>query len=166
MVVTSWSVIAKSWQLKDHLRWVFRKNSMKFSVRFDYLLILLLQVAMLYYYMITCPSRMFYDHMSFQNVLWSHDLITWYDYLIPVLFISCLCCTIWYWRSNVQMHRKLFPFWGSHNMICLISWPLLIASRRDWYRSKGLLKGFKLVLRPWESSKNWRRYDQMKFITV
>ena len=50
-------------------------------------------------------------------------------------------------------------------MICLISQPLLIASRRDWYQSKGLLKGFKLALRPWESSKNWWRYDQMKFVT-
>jgi len=41
----------------------------------------------------------------------------------------------------------------------------LIASRRDWYRSKGLLKGFKLALRPWESSKIWWRYDRMKFVT-
>jgi len=41
----------------------------------------------------------------------------------------------------------------------------LIASRRDWHRSKGLLKGFKLVLRPWESSNIWWRYDQMKFVT-
>jgi len=42
----------------------------------------------------------------------------------------------------------------------------LIASRRDWHRSKGLLKGFKLALRPWESSKIWWRYDQMKFVTL
>jgi len=41
----------------------------------------------------------------------------------------------------------------------------LIALRRDWYRSKGLLKGFKLALRPWESSKIWWRYDRMKFVT-
>jgi len=51
-------------------------------------------------------------------------------------------------------------------LICLISQPILIASRRDWYRSKGLLKGFKLTLRPWESSKNWWRYVQMKFVTL
>ena len=50
-------------------------------------------------------------------------------------------------------------------MICLISRPLLIASRRDWHQSKGLLKGFKLALRPWELSKIWWRYDQMKFVT-
>jgi len=31
--------------------------------------------------------------------------------------------------------------------------------RHDWYLSKGLLKGFKLDLRPWELSKNWWRYD-------
>jgi len=30
---------------------------------------------------------------------------------------------------------------------------------------KGLLKGFKLALRLWESSKIWWRYDQMKFVT-
>ena len=50
-------------------------------------------------------------------------------------------------------------------MICLISRPLLITLRRDWHRSKGLLKGFKLALRPWESLKNWWRYGQMKFVT-
>jgi len=41
----------------------------------------------------------------------------------------------------------------------------LIASRRDWYRSTDLLKGFKPVLKQCESSKNWWRYDQMKFVT-
>ena len=51
-------------------------------------------------------------------------------------------------------------------MICLISWPLLIASRHDWYLLKGLLKGFKLALRPWESSNNWWKYDRMKFVTL
>jgi len=30
---------------------------------------------------------------------------------------------------------------------------------------KGFYKGFKLALRPWELSKNWWRYDQMKFVT-
>ena len=51
-------------------------------------------------------------------------------------------------------------------MICLIFRLLLIASRRDWYQLKGLLKGFKLALIPWESSKNWWRYNQMKFVTL
>jgi len=64
-----------------------------------------------------------------------------------------------YWRFNKRYH-------GGYQLICLISRPLLIASRRDWYRSKGFLKGFKLVLRPWESSKNWWRYDQMKFVIL
>ena len=31
-------------------------------------------------------------------------------------------------------------------MICLISRPLLIASRRDWYRSKGLSKGLSVAI--------------------
>jgi len=63
-----------------------------------------------------------------------------------------------YWWFNKQYH-------GGYQLICLISQPLLIASRHDWYRSKGLLKGFKLALRLWELSKNWWRYDWMKFVT-
>jgi len=63
-----------------------------------------------------------------------------------------------YWWFNKWYH-------SGYQLICLISWPLLITSRRDWYRSKGLFKGFKLALRPWELSKNWWRYDRMKFVT-
>jgi len=63
-----------------------------------------------------------------------------------------------YWRFNKRYH-------GGYQLICLISRPILIALRRDWYRSKGFLKGFKLALRPWESSKNWWRYGWMKFVT-
>jgi len=63
-----------------------------------------------------------------------------------------------YWRFNKQYH-------GGYQLICLISRPILITSRRDWYRLKGLLKGFTLDLRPWESSKNWWRYGRMKFVT-
>ena len=40
-------------------------------------------------------------------------------------------------------------------MICLISWPILIFSRCDWHRLKGLFKGFQVLLRLWESSKIW-----------
>jgi len=64
-----------------------------------------------------------------------------------------------YWWFNERYH-------GGYQLICLISRPLLIALRCDWYQSEGLLKGFKLALRPWELSKNWWRYDQMKFVTV
>jgi len=64
-----------------------------------------------------------------------------------------------YWRFNKRYH-------GGYQLICLISRPILIASRRDWYRLKGLYKGFKLVLRPWELLKNWWRYGQMKFVTL
>jgi len=64
-----------------------------------------------------------------------------------------------YWWFNKWYH-------GGYQLICLISRQLLIASRRDWYQSKGLPKGFKLALRPWESSKNWWRYDQIKFVTT
>jgi len=51
-----------------------------------------------------------------------------------------------YWRFNKQ-------YYGGYQLICLISWPILIAL------------GFLQPLRPWESSKNWWRYGQMKFVT-
>jgi len=63
-----------------------------------------------------------------------------------------------YWQFNKRYH-------SGYQLICLISRPILIALRRDWYRSKGLFKGFKLDLRPWELSKNWWRYGRMKFVT-
>jgi len=57
-------------------------------------------------------------------------------------------------------------YYGSYQLICLISWPILIALRRDWYQLKDLFKGFWVLLRPWESLKNWWRYGQMKFVTA
>ena len=101
------SVNAKSWWLKVYLRWVFRKNSMEFSIEFDYLLIL--------FYKWLCST------ITWSHVLPEHSMITWLYHVIwlpdfPMLFISCLHYTIWYWRSNVQTCGKLFPFWGSHNM--------------------------------------------------
>jgi len=63
-----------------------------------------------------------------------------------------------YWWFNKWYH-------SGYQLICLISWPILIASRHDWYWSKGLFKGFLQLLRPWELLKNWWRYGQMKFMT-
>jgi len=63
-----------------------------------------------------------------------------------------------YWWFNKQYH-------GGYQLICLISQPLLIALRCDWYLSKGFFKGFWVPLIPWELSKNWWRYGQMKFVT-
>jgi len=79
-----------------------------------------------------------------------------------------------FWCLKAKLRSWQFPrYWrfmkwyhGGYQLICLISQPLLIASRRDWYQSKGLFKGFKLALRLWESSKNWWRYDWMKFVTT
>ena len=64
-----------------------------------------------------------------------------------------------YWWFNKQYH-------GGYQLICLISWPILIASRRDWYLSKGLFKSFPQPLRLWKLSKNWWRYGWMKFVTL
>jgi len=103
----NWGIITESWRLRDYSRWVFRKNLMEFSVGFGYLLILLYKWLYPYYYMITCPSRIFYNHM-----IWLPNL--------PMLFISWLHYVTWYWRSNVQMCGKLFPFQGSHNTRILL----------------------------------------------
>jgi len=64
-----------------------------------------------------------------------------------------------YWQFNKQYH-------SGYQLICLIYQPLLITSRRDWYQSKGLFKGFPLPLRPWELMENWWRYSRMKFVTM
>jgi len=63
-----------------------------------------------------------------------------------------------YWQFNKQYH-------GGYLLICLISWPLLIASRYDWYLLKGLFKSFWDPSRLYESLKNWWRYGWMKFVT-
>ena len=57
-----WAVIA----LSDHPRWMFRKNSMEFFVGLGYYL----------YYFIVAVQLLVHDHISFQNVLWSPDLVT------------------------------------------------------------------------------------------
>jgi len=57
-----WTVIA----LSDHPRWMFRKNSMEFFVGLGYYL----------YYFIVAVQLLVHDHISFQNVLWSPDLVT------------------------------------------------------------------------------------------
>jgi len=62
-----WAVIA----LSDHPRWIFKKNSMEFFVRLlNYL-----------YYFTSGYTLLTHNHISFWNVLWSHDPVPWYDYL-------------------------------------------------------------------------------------
>ena len=63
-----------------------------------------------------------------------------------------------YWQFNKRYH-------SGYQLICLISRPILISSRCDWYLSKGLFKGFLQPLRPWESSKNWWRYEDLNVCT-
>ena len=48
-----------------------------------------------------------------------------------------------YWWFNKRYH-------SGYQLICLISQPLLIASKHDWYLSKGIFKGFREPLRPWD----------------
>ena len=44
-----------------------------------------------------------------------------------------------YWQFNKRYH-------GGYQLICLISWPILISSRRDWYRSKRSLQGLSVAI--------------------
>jgi len=64
-----------------------------------------------------------------------------------------------YWQFNKWYH-------GSYQLICLISQPILIASKCDWHILKGIFEGFPQLLRPWELLKNWWRYGWMKFVTI
>jgi len=57
-----------------------------------------------------------HDHVSFQNVLWSPDLIMWSDYLSSLLFISQPHCMTWGFGLSAQMCEKIFSFWGSYNI--------------------------------------------------
>jgi len=85
-VESSSFVTTRSWRLKDHSRWVFRKNSMEFSIGFDYLLILL--------YKWLCFT------VTWSHVLLEHSMTTWpchmtwlpefpcYLYLDPVVWLD------------------------------------------------------------------------------
>ena len=52
--------------LSDHPRWIFKKNSIEFFVGLDYYL----------YYFTVAVLLLVYNHMFFQNILWSLDLVT------------------------------------------------------------------------------------------
>jgi len=67
-VESSSFVITESWQLRDHSRWVFRKNLMEFSIGFDYLLILL--------YKWLCST------ITQSHVFPEHSMITWLYHMI------------------------------------------------------------------------------------
>jgi len=66
----------------------FRKNSMGFSVRLDYLLILLYKWLYPYYYTVTCPSRTFYNHMIV--IMWYNYLISHAIYILTLLYVLML----------------------------------------------------------------------------
>ena len=51
--------------LSDHPRWIFKKNLMEFFLGLDYYL----------YYFTVAVLLLVHDHMFFQNVLWSLDLV-------------------------------------------------------------------------------------------
>ena len=83
---------------------MFRKNLIEFFIGLD---------SYLYYFYSGCTISP-----------WSHALpecsmITWpcHMTLVPTLFISQPHCMSWGFGSSVQMLRKLFPFWGSHNTL-------------------------------------------------
>jgi len=107
-VVSSSFVIAKSWRLKDHPRWMFRKNSMEFFV------------GLLNYLYKFC--RGYATTNPWSHILLEYSTITWPCHMIwlpkfPHLFIAWLCCVTWCCQSSFQMRGKFFPLWGSHNTL-------------------------------------------------
>jgi len=115
-----WAVIAFS----DHPRWMFRKNLMEFFIKLlnylyyftsGYTLLVPWSHVLLECSMITCPSGMFYDHMSFWNVLWSHDTVTWYDYLSShTIYILTLLYDLILWIKCKRTSRAVLShYWGS-----------------------------------------------------
>jgi len=70
----------------------------------------------------------------------------------------------WSWQFlRYQWFNK--QYYSSYLLIYLISWPILISLKHNWYWLKGLFKGFWVPLILLESSKNWLRYGQIKFVT-
>ena len=63
-----------------------------------------------------------------------HQMVTW--------AVTCI------WISNHNCPKQFNKqYYSGYQLICLISWPILIASRHDWHQSKGLFKGFLQPLR-------------------
>ena len=115
-----WSLYLKAWHanvlsrgsecLSDHPRWMFKKNSMEFFVGLQ---------SYLYYCYSGCTLKS-HDHLlfpecsmvtcSFQNVLWSPDLVTWL-WLTQSLSCLLLRCIL----GCLKCVGNLFPTRGSHN---------------------------------------------------
>ena len=139
-----------------------KENSMEFSL-------ISLPTYILYYcdYALILPWSSCYS--SHVTVTWP-SVTLWQSHVILSHAPPCSCKSKEKEKEkkrNINNDLAILPSHdSSYQLICLISRPLLIALRRDWHQSKGLLKGFKLALRLWESSKIWWRYDQMKFVTA
>ena len=89
--------------LSDHPRWMFKKNSMEFSVGLQ---------LYLYYYYSGCTLKS-HGHMFFPEC----SMITWpchviLTYWVPTLFISLLHCMLWGFGLSVQMWGKPFSCLG------------------------------------------------------
>jgi len=83
--------------------------------------------------------------------------------LSPYRSFWCLKAKHQLWQFlRYQWFNK--QYYSGYLLIYLISWPLLIALKHDWYWLKGLFKGFCVPLRLWELLKNWWRYGQIKLV--
>jgi len=87
--------------LSDHPRWMFRKNSMEFFVVLSYYL---------YYFTVAILLRV-QNHMFFQNILWSPDLVMWYDYLSShaYLYLHPIVC--------LEVIDQIFKCTGSYFLL-------------------------------------------------
>ena len=68
----------------------FRKNSMEFSIGLNYLLILLYKWLYTTSSMITCPSGMFYNHLTLSRDISSHAVYIFSSLYDLIFAIKCL----------------------------------------------------------------------------
>ena len=125
----SLTVITKSWRLRDYSRWVFRKNSMEFSIGLNYLLILLYKWlyttspqshVLLECSMITCPS----------HVIWLHKFPC-YLYLVFIVWLD-ICDQVFEHMGNFLLLGALITLtWSKRDILSTLGQTYMRSQKLD-----------------------------------
>ena len=112
-VVSSSFVITKSWWLKDHLRWVFRKNSIEFLIG--------LTTYLYYFY------KWLYTTSPWSHVFLEYSVITCPCHVIWLLKFPCylyLVYIVWLDVCNqvFECMGNLFLLWALITAVSKASW--------------------------------------------
>ena len=132
-------VIAESWWLRDHLRWVFRKNSMEFSVGFGYLLIHFYKWLCLYF--------------TQSHILPEHSMITWPCHVIWFPNLPCYLYLDPIIRLDVrdQMFECMGNFFFSGALITLVFYVERVQKGiAYWDKQNNNVPAPNCVLKVWE----------------